>query len=102
MEKMRTRILLLQVVTVLGFMCLEPAFGQANPFGLYAGLGVGRSTIGNGFDVFDPYDFGATPFAKSEFGWKALIGVRPVPWVGGELEYIDFGTSHAGSDLAAT
>jgi hypothetical protein len=93
-------IMLFQVVSVLGFMCLEPAFAQSNPFGLYTGLGVGRSTIGKGFDVFDPYYFGATPFAKSELGWKALIGVRPIPWVGGELEYIDFGTSRADSGPA--
>ncbi len=101
MKKMRMPIMLFQVVSVLGLLSLEPAFAQSNSVGLYAGLGVGRSTIGNGFDVYDPYYFGATPFAKSELGWKALIGVRPIHWVGGELEYIDFGTSRAGSEPAA-
>lgn len=101
MQIVRMPIVLFQVVSVLGFMCLEPVFAQSNPFGLYAGLGVGRSTIGNGFDVFDPNELGATPFAKSELGWKALIGVRPIPLVGGELEYIDFGSSRAGAEPAA-
>jgi hypothetical protein len=101
MRKMPTAVVLFRVLTVFGLMCLQPAFAQSNPFGLYAGLGVGRSTMGNGYEVFDPYDLSATPFAKSELGWKALIGVRPIPWVGAELEYIDFGTSRAGAEPAA-
>lgn len=100
MPKIRMPIVLFHVVSILGFMCLEPAFAQSNAFGLYAGLGVGRSTMGNGFDVYAPYEFGATPLAKSELGWKALIGVRPIPWLGGELEYIDFGTSRTGAEPA--
>lgn len=87
------------MVSVLGFMCLQPAFAQSNPFGLYAGLGVGRATLGNSFFVLDPYN--ATPFAQSELSWKALVGVRPIPWVGAELEYIDFGTSRARAEPAA-
>jgi Outer membrane protein beta-barrel domain len=99
MQQMRIRIVLLQVVLVLGFMCLQPAFAQSDPFGLYVGLGIGRSTLGNSFSVVNPYD--ATPFAQSELGFKGLIGVRPIPWVGAELEYIDFGTSRAGTEAAA-
>jgi hypothetical protein len=99
MQQMRMRILLLQVVWVLGFMGLQPAFAQSDPFGLYAGVGIGRSTFGKGFFVINPDD--ATPFAQSELGFKGLIGVRPIPWVGAEFEYIDFGTSRAGSEAAA-
>jgi hypothetical protein len=77
-------------------MGLEPARAQSDPFGLYAGLGVGRSTLGGGIEVADPYN--PTPFAQSELGFKGLIGVRPIPWVGAELEFIDFGTSRAGSE----
>jgi hypothetical protein len=99
MYQMRTRIVVLQVVLLLGFMCLQPALAQSNPFGLYAGLGIGRSTLGNSFSVLDPYD--ATPFAQSELGWKGLIGVRPIPWVGAELEYMDFGSSRVGTEPAA-
>jgi hypothetical protein len=99
MQQMRRQLVLLQVIVVLGIMCLQPAFGSSDPFGLYAGIGVGRSTLGNSFEVLDPSD--STPFAQSELGGKALIGVRPIPWVGAELEYIDFGTSRAGSQPAA-
>jgi hypothetical protein len=96
MRPMRMPIALLQVVLVLGLVAQEPALAQSDPFGLYAGLGVGRSTLGGGIEVVDPYN--PTPFAQSELGFKGLIGVRPIPWVGAELEYIDFGTSRAGSE----
>jgi hypothetical protein len=99
MRQIRQRIVLLQVISVLGFICSEPVCAQSDPFGLYAGLGVGRSTLGNSITVVDPYD--PTPFSQSELGFKAFIGARPIPWAGAELEYMDFGTSRAGSEPPA-
>jgi hypothetical protein len=93
------RNVVLPMILALGFECVQPAFAQSDPFGLYAGLGIGRSTLGNSIIVANPDD--TTPFAQSELGFKASIGVRPIPWVGGELEYIDFGTSRAGTEPAA-
>jgi hypothetical protein len=93
------RIVLLQTAWVLGFVCLQPACAESDPFGLYGGLGIGRSTLGNSFTVINTGD--TTPFAQSELGFKGLIGIRPIPWVGAELEYIDFGTSRAGTEAAA-
>lgn len=98
MRQMRKRTVLLPVVSVLGFLSMAPTFAQADPFGLYAGLGVGRGTLGNSFQVVDPFD--STPFAQSELGWKVLMGARPIPWVGAELEFLDFGTSRAGTGPA--
>lgn len=98
MHQMRMRSARLHLAWILGVLCMEPAFAQSGPFGLYAGLGVGRSTLGRSFVVLEPYD--ATPFAQSELGWKGLIGVRPIPWVGAELEYIDFGSSRVGTQPA--
>jgi opacity protein-like surface antigen len=95
------KVVLPHLLLSLGIVFLEPAYAQSDLLGLYAGGGVGRSTIGNGYGVFDPTFFGiSTPFAHSELGWKAMVGVRPIPWVGGELEYIDFGNSRAGSEPA--
>jgi hypothetical protein len=100
MRRIRMRIVLLQVALILGFMGSQPGFAQADPFGLYAGLGVGRSTLGNSFTVVgDPYD--PTPFAQSELGLKAFFGARPIPWAAAEVEFLDFGTSRAGSEPAA-
>ena len=59
-----------------------------NLLGLYAGAGIGESTVrsDNGFDPYYPDD--SHPHHTA---WKAIVGVRPIPFVGAEAEYIDFG-----------
>lgn len=37
--------------------------------------------------------------AESTTGWKAMVGMRPVSFLGGELEYVDFGSSRANAYL---
>lgn len=60
-----------------------------NPLGLYVGAGVGASNVDNSnYDY--PYGYNGG-FHDRDASWKALIGVRPVPVVGAELEYLDFG-----------
>ena len=66
-----------------------------NPLGLYIGAGVGASQIGNHNDYYAPYGYGGG-FHDHDAAWKVLAGVRPLPFVGAELEYIDFG--NAGGD----
>jgi opacity protein-like surface antigen len=64
-----------------------------NLLGLYAGVGVGESTVrsDNGYAPgYGYYD------DDHHTAWKAMVGIRPLPIVGAELEYIDFG--HPGSD----
>ena len=48
---------------------------------LYVGgsLGQGNSKVGQ------------INFNKTDLGWKAIVGTRPVHWFGAELSYIDFG-----------
>ena len=57
------------------------------PLGLYLGGALGRAnvrvdsrTTGNLFDL-----------DADDLGWKAMLGVRPIPALGAEFEYIDFG-----------
>jgi hypothetical protein len=65
-----------------------------NPLGAYIGFGAGESNAGNNNYSFDyGYDGGF----HSNLAWKAILGIRPLPIVGAELEYIDFG-SNGGSD----
>jgi hypothetical protein len=63
-----------------------------NPLGFYVGAGIGESTIRSdrGFDPYYPTD--SYPHHTA---WKALAGIRPLPFLGAEAEYIDFG--HPGS-----
>ena len=59
----------------------------SNLFGLYLGAGVGYSTVRS-----DDPAFGLPgSLNDTEFAWKLIAGVRPIPYAGAEFEYIDFG-----------
>ena len=54
---------------------------QADPIGLYIGAGVGEADV----------KLNQVAFSENHTGYKLLVGLRPIPVVGGELEYVDFG-----------
>ncbi|HEX4153348.1 MAG TPA: outer membrane beta-barrel protein [Steroidobacteraceae bacterium] len=59
-----------------------------NPLGAYVGVGVGQSNVGNN----DNYDYGYYGgYHDHDATWKVMAGIRPLPIVGAEVEYIDFG-----------
>ncbi len=68
-----------------------------NPLGAYVGFGVGASNVGN-----NGYGYGCGPacygyggdYGTSVVSWKVMAGIRPLPVVGAELEYLDFGSSN--------
>ncbi len=65
-----------------------------NPAGFYIGAGIGYSTVRS-----DDAPYGLPGYYNdSEFAWKGIVGVRPIPFLGGEFEYIDFGqpSHHSG------
>jgi hypothetical protein len=59
----------------------------ADLLGLYVGGAIGGST------VRADQSLTGTPNDVTErhTGWKAMVGIRPLSVVGGELEYLDFG-----------
>jgi hypothetical protein len=60
-----------------------------NPLGAYVGAGVGASNVGNS----DYYDYGYYGgYHDNNVAWKAIFGVRPIPFAGAEAEWIDFGS----------
>ena len=68
---------------------------DSNSVGYYIGAGVGASHFEQGF-----FDVGADDFRSfedSRFGWKVLMGLRPLEWLGAEAEYIDFGNANLGA-----
>jgi opacity protein-like surface antigen len=69
-----------------GIAMCAPAFAD-NPLGLYIGAGVGESHVRNDLNPFA----NVSGFVKNHTGWKALIGVRPISFLGAEVEYADFG-----------
>lgn len=71
---------------------LSSAAFADNPIGLYVGAGVGASNVNNNnYDYPNGYDGG---FRDHDAAWKVMVGVRPVPLIGAELEYLDFGSGH--------
>lgn len=62
------------------------ALAESNPLGFHAGAGVG---IGTPVDTYLP------GFLRgNEFGWNVFAGIRPIPWLGAEVQYMDFGYAH--------
>ncbi len=86
----------LWAVAAVWFCAAGPVFAL-NPLGLYAGAGVGDSTVRSDDDFGPGYP---GDFRDHHTAWKAIVGVRPISLVGAELEYIDFG--HASSAAAYT
>ena len=72
---------------------MADGLGLFNPLGFYVGAGIGRSSI-NEFQTVDFYGFNRLD--DHPVGWNAFVGVRPIPFVGAELEYIDFGNASQG------
>jgi Outer membrane protein beta-barrel domain len=48
---------------------------------LYAGASLGQGNT----------KVGQINFNKTDLGWKAVVGTRPLRWLGAEVAYIDFG-----------
>lgn len=64
------------------------ARAQENPLGLYVGAGVGNGSVRQ-----EPTpDTGGYGLVRDDIGWDAFIGVRPIPFLGAEIGYTDFGS----------
>jgi hypothetical protein len=62
-----------------------------NPLGAYVGAGVGASNVGSQ----SYYDYGYYGgYHDNDVAWKAIFGVRPIPFAGAEAEWIDFGSGN--------
>src|SRR5580704_17380934 len=82
-------------MTAVAALGSSTAVWAANPLGAYIGAGVGVSNVGN--DNYYNYNYGYNGYNGgygNELAWKAMIGIRPIAFVGAELEYIDFGSSN--------
>jgi hypothetical protein len=66
----------------------------ADSLGVYAGAAVGQSNVRSDQVLFFRPDgtplTSAVSVAKSAAGWKLLVGLRPISWVGAELAYVGF------------
>ncbi len=77
---------------------------DSNLLGGYIGASVGASHIDQGFldqGLFEEGIDDFRSFEDSRFGWKVLMGLRPLAWFGAEGEYIDFGDTNLGASPIA-
>jgi opacity protein-like surface antigen len=88
MERLMKRISrTLLAVFAVGACAASAAALADNPAGFYLGAGVGYSTIRS-----DDPGYGLPGYYNDhQTAWKVIAGVRPIPIVGAEFEYIDFG-----------
>jgi opacity protein-like surface antigen len=68
----------------------------ADPLGLYLGGSVGQSQVeaDSGGNIASPYDH----FRANHSAYKITVGLRPLPFFGAELSYVDLG--HPGGAVA--
>jgi OmpA-OmpF porin, OOP family len=66
-----------------------------DPVGFYLGAGVGYSTVRSDDPAYGLPGY----FNDHQTAWKVIGGIRPLPIVGAEVEYIDFG--HPDHDYGA-
>lgn len=74
-------------------LCSESAVAGSDSANFYFGAGLGQSSFQTQF--FSYAGFTQTLYAKP-IGWKAVVGARPISFLGGELEYLDSGHGHPG------
>jgi OmpA-OmpF porin, OOP family len=67
-----------------------------DPVGFYLGAGVGYSTVRSDDPAYGLPGY----FNDHQTAWKVIGGIRPLPIVGAEVEYIDFG--HPDHDFGAS
>src|SRR5450755_2320416 len=77
---------LLAILTV-GACAASTAALADDPAGFYLGAGVGYSTVRSDDPAYGLPGY----FNDHQTAWKAIAGVRPIPPIGAEIEYIDFG-----------
>jgi Outer membrane protein beta-barrel domain len=86
----------------IAFAVASSTASAENLLGLYAGGAVGESHV-RSEDASDDNPGCCMPlkFDASHAGWKLFAGVRPLPALGVEVAYIDFGTVTAPSPFPA-
>jgi opacity protein-like surface antigen len=74
-----------RVILSIGVLLMMSAQAEAADNGIYVGVSIGQAKIEEK-DVLEDLDFD-----QDDFGYKILIGARPLDWLGLEANYVNFG-----------
>jgi hypothetical protein len=88
------------ILGVCALAAVLPAWADeaSNPLGFYLGGGVGTASVGQG--TYSGYSYGCYGYSYGgcdywhDTGWKVFGGLRPIPFLGAQLEYTDFGSAN--------
>ncbi len=86
------RFVMRGALITLAAICGPSAAFADNPLGLYVGVGAGVANIDNNNYAY-PFGYNGG-FHDHDAAWKVMLGVKPLPFLGAEAEYLDFGSGH--------
>lgn len=75
---------------LLGSLAAIGTASAADPLGLYFGAAYGQSHVSARFDQVVPGSAGELDSTDSA-SFQGMIGIRPIPFLGAEVTYTDFG-----------
>jgi hypothetical protein len=78
------------LILTLAFVATCAAASDFNPLGFYVGAAAGQAHVRMDSSLTDT----ANNIDEHDTGWKATVGMRPLPIVGAEFEYLNFGSPH--------
>ncbi|MFL6604011.1 MAG: hypothetical protein ACJ8R9_22150 [Steroidobacteraceae bacterium] len=87
--------------TVVACLLIAPPGGKVTAhdlLGLYVGGAIGQGRV----DATAPYFFGQNHFRENHTAFKAIVGVRPIPLLGAEFAYVDFGHPDRRNGIVST
>jgi Outer membrane protein beta-barrel domain len=73
------------ILAGMGLFALS-ATAQAADNGIYVGVGIGQSNV-----EIDSGTTSVEDFEGDDLGYKLIVGVRPLDWLGFEANYVNFG-----------
>jgi opacity protein-like surface antigen len=76
-------------------VCVSGSAAAADPLGFYIGGAIGQAHVAA--NVPDPFLSTSDSFTANHSAFKLMVGMRPIPLLGAELSYMDFG--HPSSSL---
>ena len=86
MHQVQRRSMMVGAALAAAALFATPAARADDLLGLYLGGAVGQAQFDSTLGFYTPQGF-----KENHTGWKAILGLKPIPLIGAELEYIDFG-----------
>lgn len=88
----------LAVALSVGVLPLRLASAADTP-GAYIGASAGESWVDASVPALGSPEFGSPQFRKTDGGYQVMLGIRPIAFLGAELDYLDLGHPRGGIDF---